>query len=258
MRSALLFSCVVAVGIAGRPEYTLPAKTVAHTMMLTQVYLNGHGPFRMMVDTGAAASAVRPEIAARIGLEALYRVEQVTASGPSWVAAGSASIRVGGAVDEGVELLFSPNAQQGADGVLGQSWLDRHSYLLDFRRRLVVLDGAAPAEGVRLELAELEGRPCVTASVDGATSQLVLDSGASTLLLFRPQARYGKRATLLTHNGSVEAGVGKAVVSIGDRFRGAMTAAELPGEVPRGLLPASAFRAVYVAKRERIVVLVPK
>lgn len=255
MKSVLL---LIALATLVRSEHVLPARNLAHTMMLTQVYLNGHGPFRMIVDTGATASALRPEIAKRIGLKPQYRVEQVTAAGSSYVLTGRASVRVADVTDEQVELLFSPIGHAGADGVLGQSWLDRHSYLLDFRGRQVILDGPPPAEGLRLNLMEMEGRPGVTADVDGEPWQLVVDSGASTLVLFRPEVRYGKRMTLLTHNGSIEAGLGKAIVSIGGLFRGSMMAAELPGGAQRGLLPASAFRVVYADKRKALLVLVPK
>ncbi|MCC6539549.1 MAG: aspartyl protease family protein [Bryobacterales bacterium] len=257
MKPVWLLFPLLAGGLCAHPEVTLPAKRVAGSMMLTQVYLNGLGPFRMLIDTGAEASLLRPDAAARIGARAQYRVEQVTAAGAALAPAGLVTVRVGGVEDGGVETIFAPVAARGVDGVLGQSWLRRHAYLLDYRRGRVVLDGAPPAEGVRVALREAAGRPCLAAQVDGETRELVIDSGASALVLFGEPVRRGggQRATMVTHNGTVEAGVGRAVVAIGN-IRCEITAAVAPGEAgTAGLLPAAAFGAVYVAGDRRWAVL---
>jgi len=223
-------------------------------MMLTQVYLNGLGPFRMLLDTGAEASMLRPEAAARIGARALYRVEQVTAAGVAEAPAGRLRVQVGGVTDEDGETIYAPVVLRGADGVLGQSWLRRHSYLLDFRRGRFILDGQPPADGLRVALREAAGRPCLTAQVDGQAQELIIDSGASALVLFCGQLRYQQRTRMITNNGSIAAGVGKATVAIGS-IRRRLTAAEIPGEAAQGLLPASAFGYVNVAADRRMAVL---
>ncbi|MFN7920050.1 MAG: retropepsin-like aspartic protease [Bryobacteraceae bacterium] len=252
---SLLFWTVIGV-VGARSEATLPAVRVLDSMMLTQVYLNGSGPFRMMLDTGAEASLLRPAVAARIGARAQYQVEQVTAAGSSTVAAGLVTVRVGVAEDAGVEMLYAPPVLRDADGVLGQSWLRRHSYLLDFRKRRVILDGQPPAEGLRVPLRESDGRPCIAAQVDGEARELILDSGASALVLFGGRGRFAQRARMVTNNGSIDAGVGRAVVAIGaGGFRREVTAAEIPGEAVQGLLPASAFQWIYIAGDRRVAVL---
>ena len=53
-------------------EIALKADRVAHVLVLKDVYLNGQGPFRMMIDTGAASCLVRPAIARRLGLRPVY------------------------------------------------------------------------------------------------------------------------------------------------------------------------------------------
>lgn len=259
MRFALLLATLLAAGEdAYSKSQILPAENLAHTMMITQVYLNGHGPFRMIVDTGAGSSTLAPGAAGRIGARAQYRVERLTASGVDTVAAGPVTVAVGDVVEEGIEMLFSPIGQSGADGVLGQNWLDRYSYLLDFRNRQVILNAAPPPSGLRLALREREGRPCVAATVDGVRQDLVIDSGASTLVLFRRGSRGARQATLTTNAGSAMAVQGRALVSIGDRFRRVFESAELASSSGAGLLPASSFQAVYVSKQSGLVVLVPR
>src|SRR5258708_15611628 len=52
---------------------------------------------------------------------------------------------VGQALPSGIQF-------PGVDGVLGQSWLVRRDYLLDYRNHSPVVDGAAPEGGVRTAL----------------------------------------------------------------------------------------------------------
>lgn len=118
------------------------ARRMTPAYLILLVFLNGQGPFRMLVDTGAASSLVRPEVALKIGLQPTYAVEQVTAAGNRLVPAGIlAEVRVGAVADQAVEAMIGPVRAKGVDGVLGQSFLVRHDYLLDYHDRRVVLDG---------------------------------------------------------------------------------------------------------------------
>jgi predicted aspartyl protease len=256
MALVFLLAWMMTAKMAASPEWVLPAKRLSHTMMLERVYLNGHGPFRMLLDTGATSSALRVEIAVRIGVRAKYQVEQVSIAGAALMPAGEMDVRVGGVADREVEVLFSPIAVPQVDGVLGQSWLSRHAYLLDFRKKRLVLDGPPPDSGLRLDSGVAAGRPAIAATVDGQPFNLVIDSGAAALILFRPERRFRKRTMLTAHDGVMEARTGKAVVEIGG-LRRTLVAAELPHGNARGLLPASMFDAVYVAKGTGMVVLVP-
>jgi hypothetical protein len=75
-------------------------------------------------------------------------------------------------------------SQAGVDGVLGQSWLVRHDYLLDYRNRRIALDIPAAGSGVRVPIRSPDGRPVVAASIDGRVRELVVDSGASAVVLY--------------------------------------------------------------------------
>lgn len=257
MRLVLLPALTVLPVAGAHQETFLPAERAAHAMVLRQVHLNGQGPFRMMIDTGAAASAIRPEVARRIGVAPGYRVEQVTAAGVSVAPAGRLSVRAGEIEDAGIEFIFSPLGFPGIDGVLGQNWLSLHSYRLDFQKRRVTIDGEPPLRGLRMDLKDADGRPGITARIDGVAHELVLDSGASILLLFREDTRYRNRVSLTTHTGSIEGSLGEATVAIGGGFLRRMPVAELAARRGSGLLPASVFRSVYVGKGRKTAVLVP-
>lgn len=234
--------------------HLLSAKRLAHSLVLSSVYINGQGPLRLFLDTGAESCSLRPEVAARIGLPAQYQVEQVTVAGEGLRPAARAELRVRTVLAQDVEFLLSPIPLAGVDGVLGQSWLGRHAYLLDYRNERLVLDGDPP-EGVRVPLFQEDGRPALEAEVDGEYRRLVLDSGAAALFIYRPAPRFSARVQVQTNQGTREAGIGRAYVRIGD-YRSALRTVELPGRQVTGLLPASAFPAIYVARRDGVVVLV--
>ncbi len=240
------------------PAQVFPASKIAHFLLLPNVFLNGQGPFRMIVDTGATSSTLRPAIAGAIGAIPAYRIEQITAAGSTLFPAGPIRVRTGATETDAVEMTFSPVSHPDADGILGQSWLRRHSYLLDFSRGQVVLNGPPPARAIRLPFRDSEGRPCLSATVDGQPRDLVLDSGAPALILFGPTSRFHSRALLTTNSGAVEGTLGRAELRLGSDFRRSLPAMELPPREVPGLLPASLFQAVYVPKDSTHLFLVPR
>ena len=239
-------------------EVTLPLRRAGHTPILEAVYLNGQGPFRMMIDTGNASSLVRPQVAQKLGARAAYSVEQVTSAGVRRVPVmGIGRLTVGPVIDRQIEAMVGAVAMDGVDGVLGQSWLVRHDYLLDYRNRRLVLDGAAPEGAARTDLRSVDGRPAVAALVDGIALDLVLDSGADILVLFEHRLHNAGEATLLTNGQSAGAELGSARVALGGSREQRMTAARVSSlQLSGGLLPANAFRAIYVSNRDGFVELV--
>jgi predicted aspartyl protease len=243
-------------------EVTLPLHRAGHTLILDTVYLNGQGPFRMMIDTGNASSLVRPEVARKLGVRAAYSVEQVTSAGVRRAPVIVIDrLAIGLAVDRQIEAMVGAlamvGAMDGVDGVLGQSWLVRHNYLLDYHSRRLVLDGAAPEGTMRTDLRSVDGRPAVAALVDGIALDLVVDSGADLLVLFENKLHRAGEATFLTNGQSAGAELGSARVALGGSPEQRMTAARVNStQLSGGLLPANTFRAIYVSNRDGFVELV--
>jgi len=233
------------------------ADRVAHVLVLKEVYLNGQGPFRMMVDTGAASCMIRPSVAKRLGLRPAYDVEHESLGGAKRVPdAVLDELRIGAIRNQGIEIIIADVSLPDVDGVLGQSWLLQHDYLLDYRGRRLVIDPMEPERGIREALRSSDGRPEIEVDVDGCRQELIVDSGASILVLFG-QSPLAGQATLFTNGGSLEAGTGRARVMIGTRYTRLLPAAKVNASTTKGLLPAVAFASVYISNRTGVVVLVP-
>jgi len=234
-------------------EVTLPLHRSGHTLMLGTVYLNGQGPFRMMIDTGNASSLIRPQVARKLGALPGYTVDQVTAAGTRRVPVVTIDeLTVGNVTDRKVEAMVGEPQMDGVDGVLGQSWLVRHDYLLDYRNHRLVLDGTAPEGAVRTELRSVDGRPAVPAKVDGAPVDLVVDSGADVLVLFQRQA-VTSNATFVTNSQTAGVELGSARVMVAGGREEKMQAARVHSDLHGGLLPTQEFREVYVSNRQGFV-----
>jgi len=206
MRSACLLLILI-TGLTAQTPVSLKAARVDRFLVLKDVFLNGLGPFRMAIDTGNASSLIRPEVARRLEARAVYAVEQVTAVGVSRLPVVLLDrVTTGALTERTVEAMIGDVRLEGVDGVLGQSWLARHDYLLNYRKRLVVLDQAPPDRSSTIALHSADGRPSFSAKVDGRYTELVLDSGTSTVVLFDCTPRPRLEATLLTNGGSTDAG----------------------------------------------------
>jgi len=165
----------------------LPVVRSEHALILETVYLNGIGPLRMVVDTGAQSTAVTPAVAARIGVKPRFRVEHLTVSGAHLVTGGYVHMQTGAFEADSVETIIceldGARRLTNIDGVIGQSWLARFNYLIDLRADALVLD-AQPPPGRRQPFSLIDGRPAISIAIDGRLRTVVLDSGTAGLVLF--------------------------------------------------------------------------
>ncbi len=102
--------------------------------LTTPVYLNGHGPYRFLVDTGALRSVLATEIAVRL---ALPLCPQVLLQGII-LARKTPEVKVnrlgaGSVTCADLRLPVLPRAMLEADGYLGLDVLDGHRVVFDFR-----------------------------------------------------------------------------------------------------------------------------
>jgi hypothetical protein len=228
--------------------------------VLDGVYVNGHGPYRFLVDTGAQANQIEAGLARSIGLHPTLQVEMVTAAGKALVPGGS-GLKVG--LDlvnaDGLEFLFTDmqvirRLSSGIQGVLGQAFLSRFDYLLDLRNKRLEF-GRLDHKGTRVEFRMLDGCPAVFTSL----GWLVLDSGTDWLVLFDGGGAAKRAYKMHTATGFLETGSihTKPLVIEGRTFahREALTAPRQSGASEDGLLPASLFRAVYVCNTEGYLIL---
>lgn len=239
--------------LSGRCRYSRGMISVA--ALVVMVSINGHGPYRFLVDTGAASCVLDPALSRELGLRPEYRVEVVTPTGSAVVPVARAAIGVEEREAELEVLLYSPRDAR-VRGVLGQSFLSRHNYWLDSRRGRIEWGGEAPP-GRRVPLTMIEGRPAITAEPEG---RLILDSGASHVVLFHSTAGTEGRFHIETLAGKGYARLRRIPrLRVGDQVLSSLDAAIVDGRerTEDGLLPTSLFEGVYVNNRESYVVLNP-
>jgi predicted aspartyl protease len=224
--------------------------------------LEGKAPVRLLVDTGAQSSVITPAAAARLGLIPRYRVEVVTTSGTMLVpATRAATAALPGALAADLELLIYAIPGLDADGVLGQNFLGRFNYLLDNLHGRIDFEPVATA-GTAVPFELVEGRPALAVRGAGRHSlRLVLDTGASHMVLFRHPAGGTGYAELATSTGAIRVRTATiAALEIGGTRLANITAAlaaQAAVPIEDGLLPAHFFRAIYVNNRDHYVVLNP-
>ena len=225
------------------------------------VFLNGHGPFRFVLDTGAQSNQIAKSIALKLGLVPAFRVEMATVSGAIQVAGGrSAQVSVGSATASNQEFLFT--TLDGAHalssqikGVLGQEFLGRFDYLLDFVNHRLVFGAPAPEGGDRVSFENLDG----CSAIETSEGKLVLDTGTNMTILYRsPLSPDGQ--LILTASGAASASTIHGLrLRIGGREYHPARAASVPKALLKGdgLLPANLFRAIFVSNSGRYVILDP-
>jgi hypothetical protein len=243
------------------------------SLPVVSVQLNGQGPFRMILDTGASSCSMAPRVASLLRLSAEYRVLDVTPIGKRLTPGiGSVEVALGTRVVKNVAFLWQESrdlteAGVEVDGVLGQSLLSRFDYLLDYKSGQLVLDSperqSAGTPGKQIKFARVTGRMLLTAMDPAEGSmRLVLDSAASNVFLWRSGdhqagsmtaslvAMNGRRAVNLIH---------VPLLVIGDQAlqRLDVVVASSPDERREedGLLPAGLFRSIYVSNSETYVKL---
>jgi Aspartyl protease len=224
------------------------------------VYLNGQGPFRFLVDTGAQTNQVEASIARKLKLTSTFRTEIATATGNALAPGGRvAVVTLGSATAASQEFLFTSldgvrTLSSTIQGVLGQEFLSHFDYLLDFSARRIVLGALAPEGGSRMDLNLVDGRP----AVETDKGRLVIDSGTDMAILFVDSAR--------KPGGRIVTAVGSTSVSETHdlKFRvGGRSYSTAAAAVPRaslqedGIVPASLFHAIYVGNSGKYMILDP-
>jgi hypothetical protein len=242
-------------------------------LTVVSVRLNGQGPFRMIIDTGASSCSLAPRVANLLGLSPEYRVINMTPNGKRLTSGvRSVEVELGTRVAKNVAFLWQEPrglTETGVevDGVLGQSLLSRFDYLLDYKSGQLVLDSperqSADTPGKQIKFARVGGRMLLTAMnpAEGSMS-LILDSAASNVFLWRGgeyQVR-GMIASLVAMNGRRAVNlIRMPLLMVGDQVLQRLDVVVAPspdeGREEDGLLPAGLFRSIYVSNSETYVKL---
>ncbi len=239
----------------------IPLTIAQRHILVDQIYIDGAGPFRFALDTGAQSSSLRTDVAARIGLKAEYRVETESVGGVRYLAAGVAKkVTLGNHSAIEVEMVIhdldaARQIDPGIEGVLGQNFLARFNYLLDMRDRLLSFENSRA--GDRIPFSLVSDRMVVRAG----EMALVLDSGCGDLVLFHDRKDL-KETGSVTEEAAVT-NVSNVRVArlpklrVGERIWTNVQTAVVPGggSGADGLLPFTLFDSVYVNNAGSYVVV---
>ena len=242
--------------------------------VLVPVMVNGHGPFLMLLDTGATHSAVTERVVHATGATAVARSNVISPT--------DVTIRTIVAIDElsfgphTVDLVLPSVVPDGSFdahgrimGLIGQDVLAWMRYTLDFRKRVIEWHtDTPPSAGARLTLAFEHGRFLVTLPQQDRTLRLVPDSGAGGLVLFadgvnaRPNIVDTGRTVELSSAGSRRTGRHITIreLRLGDRTLRNVPAVALdrPHTIPAegdGLLPLHLFERVTFDGPARLLIV---
>lgn len=178
------------VPVAGaEPVFATPTTLDRIGRILAPVMINGQGPFRMLVDTGANRTTITTTVADQLGLD--------YATAPTIVmngVTGSASVpavevehmRAGDLVLDRQQVpVLAPALVGGADGILGIAGLRDKRLVVDFKRDIVTISRSrySRTDELRIRADRVEGGLLGAHVRIGRVRALaIFDTGAGTTL----------------------------------------------------------------------------
>jgi len=256
-------------------------------LMIIPVSINGAGPFDFIFDTGASATIIDREIARQLSLPSANAGSIKSGAATKLVTCCRLGILAVGA--RSVENLTAPCAElreihsisPRIRGVLGQDFLSRFNYILNYRDQRIEFEENGEFEnsllGTRVHVGRDRGRVIIAVQPSPPRKQacaFVLDSGAARMVLFK--SALGTFEVVMDHGrdrfayGSTV--LGKQLIATG-RLQGIRVGDESLGDVPvsiieareamegrreDGLLPTSLFRSIYFNNKTDHVILNPE
>ncbi len=222
------------------------------------VYVNGHGPYTFLLDTGTNVNLIETRLARTIGMNGIFDVDFMSAVGKTHMPGSDGNeVELGPVKANGQKFLFSeldavhmrfPKVR----GVLGQWFLSGFDYMIDLQGKRLEFGKQNP-NGSRARSRVLNGRTAVATSL----GDLVLDSGVAQLVLFGVDPDTDARRTMRTMAGSQIVGTvfSRLIIEGRSIWRGDAVAIPRGGEPGvDGLMPLTFFKTIYFCNSEGYVV----
>jgi hypothetical protein len=172
------------------PRYVAPTLRDRIGRIWAPVLIDGQGPFRLVLDTGATKSAVTAKVAEALGKTLDYpgTVTLQGATGAVKVPAISVeTLEIGELLMEPKRLPIVPDALGGAEGVLGTEGLGDKRITIDFRHdRITIMRSRNERAGpgfVTVPVKFMRGRLLVVdAWLGGVRTKAIIDTGGQATL----------------------------------------------------------------------------
>ena len=159
--------------------------------VVVPVKINGRGPYRFIVDTGANHSTISPDLVRELGLtagtESLITLDGIT--GAAQVTYVSIDRLQAGDLlleDTTLPVVWAP-VMAGADGILGAAGMSQKSLLIDFQRNRVAIAShvelAKRNQAIKIHaMRVVNGLMVLDTDVGGVRVAAVLDTGSERTL----------------------------------------------------------------------------
>jgi predicted aspartyl protease len=189
----------VEVGQIDAPAQPAPlALTKILGLLFTEVTINGQGPFRFLVDTGATQTVVSEKLATKLGLKKIATniMHGVGGDGKADSPVFRAdSVKVGDVTVKNLPLgtLSNPVLDQILDGIIGTPMLADFVITIDYPRSRIELAKKAPETGTVIPVWLFSGLMLTSVEVNAQhKGNFLIDTGAdSTLLAHSMAAKLG-------------------------------------------------------------------
>lgn len=136
VRAAVIDNCLIVQG------EQMPARLL-DTRLSIGVHVNGNGPFRFLVDSGADRSVIGTALAKRLNLPASVTVRLNDIAGASDVATFLVdTLKIGDASTLAVSAPALPEQFLGAQGIIGVDALADRRIMMDFQNNTITLEDA--------------------------------------------------------------------------------------------------------------------
>jgi predicted aspartyl protease len=115
------------------------------SLVAVSVMVNGSGPYRFLLDTGASNSILSATVADRLKIKAGREHTLLTGGGNIAVTLRTIRLQVGETLLENLEIVvtnFPLMRSLEVDGILGADYLRRFKVAIDYEKRVVELESA--------------------------------------------------------------------------------------------------------------------
>ena len=223
----LLVATLAGCSELGYSNHVLRVKLTSQKLVIVPVLINGQGPYSFLLDTGSSVTVVSPKLLSRFQEKAIGSspfLTGVKTQRANWCQFDSIGLE--GAEIGPVEVIgFSLDNHKDlhVDGILGQDILHHYNYLLDYKKKVIVIDEdntlAASLNSATLPLAETESRLVIEItpkSTKEKRSLFILDSGANCLVVFKQDYEDYGLDVLLRVGTEVQTVAGGSLVRTGE------------------------------------------
>jgi len=174
------------------PMFATPTQLDRIGRIVAPVMINGQGPFRMVVDTGASRTTISPELVKLLGLE-LDPQKTITLNGVT----GAAEVPVVTIerLQAGDFIVSSTDApivrapiMAGADGILGVAGFTTERIIVDFKRDRIEISRSRPRSRSSTSLTTVPakrvtgGLLAIDAQVGLVRTKVIIDTGGERTL----------------------------------------------------------------------------